>query len=711
MPPPASKKRKLNRHITARENADNLIVTDKYDVERWMHIISRADKEASLEDQRHILSSFLDIFPTSARQWKYYIEIEMYHKNYNIATELFKKCINNKCYDVELYEVYIALCQKINEASVKDLYLKNLNDAYKFATKQIGQDIKSTSLWRKYLTFLKSNSTVLCKKHDIEDITLEIRKVYQSLIKLPIEDCDKLWDDYISWEKSLNPQLAQAFYDQLKHHQELTKRCYLDRKRWRRGILLHIHTVPSNNQHAQERNYQQIQLWKRFIDYELLNKQNLNTTDLWRRMEFTFRQSLMTMSLFPDIWLMYIEWTQTNRGNMRTQLVYKQCLQRIPNCLLIQFKYLEFVEKHQSVKEADAAYLDLLQHNPDNTLVYIQYLYFLRRCQSTAAARNFFIQTIQTNASKFWQLYVALGYIEEHMNNDGACAQRIFENGFKYFKDKPEFVICYVQFLMNKKDQQSKNELRQIFDNILPQFSANHKDAKEIWKMYIKFEQRSCDLQQLHMVEEKRNNEQHCNRIEILLNSIERFSFLDLLPVSQQYRDTLIHAKQTTQRKKTQKLNAMHSNVMGQNAGNLHRSYSDLKERQRRKHPSRIKIHAFQYNTYDDEDTVNAPFVDMSSHIQGKGGMLTMPDLEQMVAFRPGIRFLQKLCDDEQKDEGKGDKSAKNVLPPKIKELLEKLPPPQHTQLLRVDKTTSMVDIESFLTFMKLRLSSNDDVL
>eukprot|EP01084_Bolivina_argentea_P134182 236730_1 len=712
MPQPASKKRKLNRHITARANADNLLATDKYDVESWMHIISRSDKEGNLEDQRHILNLFLEIFPTSARQWKYYIEIEMHNENYSIATDLFKKCINNKCYDVELYLVYIALCRKINETSniSRDIYLKNLNEAYKFAIKQIGQDIKSTSLWRSYLNFLKSNSSQLSSKHNISDITLEIRNIYHSLIKLPIEDCDKLWDEYIQWESSLNTQLASAYHDKFKHLHESTKLIYLERKRWRRGILLYIHTVPSNNQHAQERNYQQIQLWKRFIDFELLNKQNINKIDLWRRMEFTFRQSLMTMSLFPDIWLMYIEWTKKNRGKDRTLLIYKQCLQRIPNCLLIQFKYLEFLEKHYTVKETDEAYLNLLNVMPNNTLVYIQYLYFLRRCKTIPAARNFFIQTISSNTCKFWQLYVAEGYIEEYMNNDSACAARIFQNGFKYFKDAPEFVICYCEFLMNKKDENSKNELQQIFEHILPQLNPKNISTKEIWKLYIKFNRRQSDLNALHLVENRRNNEQHCNRIEILLNSISRFTFLDLLPVSKQYRDTLIHAKQTSQRKQSQKLNQKLQSMNIINPAII----NNIKQIKQKNYltQSKIKINVFK-NKYIE----NNQFIDMTGFIDDNGEIIhdniTMPNMKELLAFRPGVRFLQRINDDNDNDnenenenddnENENEIKLTDSLPPKIKELLDKLPPPQHTQLLKLDKikNTLMIDIDAFITFMK----------
>ena len=91
MPPPITKKRKLNRNLTVRENADNLFASDPYNVELWMHIISRADKQGTHDDQRHVLDLFLSIFPTSARQWKHYIELEMQNNAYCTAQALFRK--------------------------------------------------------------------------------------------------------------------------------------------------------------------------------------------------------------------------------------------------------------------------------------------------------------------------------------------------------------------------------------------------------------------------------------------------------------------------------------------------------------------------------------------------------------------------------------------------------------------------------------------
>jgi len=726
---PPSKRRKLSHSMAVRQLADNLHKTDMYNIDSWMRIIHRVDREKKLDDQRYVLTLFLSIFPTAARQWKYYIEVEMMHQHYTEATDLFKSCLGagNKCYDVELYHLYITLCGKINESQSKDFRLKSLKEAFCFVLKCVGQDIASTSLWRKYVNFLKSNSSVLTTKHGIKDIKLEIRALYHRMIRQPINECDKLWDEYIEWEKSLNAQLAEAYHDKLKHVHETTKQCYLERKRRRRGILLNVDSVPSHSSHAQQRNCEQIELWKGLLDFELLNKQGLSASDLVRRMEFTFRQSLMTMSLFPDIWILYIEWTQQHRTAQRVEAVFKQCLQRLPNCLLIHFKYLEWMEMHKTHQDTDQQYHSLMDDLPDNTLVRIAYLHYLRRKQSSNAARNFFVNIVLEDPNRFWQLYVATARIEEQLNCDAAAAYKVFNSAFKYFKDRPQFVICFVDFLMQqttgKLAENAKVELRHIFSDILPQLDSQQEHTRRIWTRFIEFEGRGAitasDVAVLHRAEQKRDHSLDCNRTERLLNAVERFSFLDLLPVTKQYRDTLVHAQHAAQSKAARQLKAMQNKNMLNTRHRLSADGRGMVDGERRI-VSGIKLDAFERTLSDPMSEGQSDWMDVTTLMDDNGsgrgpqGTGSGVELQELIAFRPGVRFLAKIEDEEEEDveeEERGDGRWDEVLRdyPKLKELMQKLPPPPQTQLLyleKMDRNTKMIDPDSFLTFMKLKLSS-----
>ena len=320
-------------------------------------------------------------------------------------------------------------------------------------------------------------------------------------------------------------------------------------------------------------------------------------------------------------------------------------------------------------------------------------------------------------SNRFWQLYVAAAHIEERINLDVGAAQRIFQNAFKYFKDAPEFVICFVDFLMDQTDEalaaKSRVQLRQIFEHILPQFDGQHKDTQRIWRRFIEFEARSAvaasDVAVLQRAERKRDDVLDCNRIQRLLHSVERCSFLDLLPVTKQYRDTLLHAQQTAQRKAAQKLSAMQNKNVLNTRHRLGLDPRGFVERNRI--ASRIKLNAFELN--DPIHDRQSDWVDMTTLIDdGDTDSITVPEVAELVAFRPGIRFLSRVDDDEEDGDEDADNEEEDILKmyPKLKELKQRLPPPPQTQLLYLDKmdrnATKMVDVESFITFMSLRLNS-----
>ena len=65
--------------------------------------------------------------------------------------------------------------------------------------------------------------------------------------------------------------------------------------------------------------------------------------------------------------------------------------------------------------------------------------------------------------------------------------------------------------------------------------------------------------------------------------------------------------------------------------------------------------------------------------------------------------------EEEVEEEEDPEMAAVYAMVPKVKALLDLLPKPAQTQLLyleKMDKNTKMIDIDSFLTFMKLKLST-----
>merc|ERR1712129_126669 len=146
----------------------------------------------------------------------------------------------------------------------------------------------------------------------------------------------------------------------------------------------------------------------------------------------------------------------------------------------------------------------------------------------------------------------------------------------------------------------------------------------------------------------------------------------------------------------------------------------DYALRQRRTVTSQIKMESFEFEA-ERENENEREWADMTELIGDYGdweddAAITEPDLKQLIAFRPGIRFLSKLGggDDAEDEEGGGGEEDEEItavwaMVPKVKALLDLLPKPAQTQLLyleKIDKNTKMIDVDSFLTFMRIKLSN-----
>merc|ERR1712129_490419 len=107
-----------------------------------------------------------------------------------------------------------------------------------------------------------------------------------------------------------------------------------------------------------------------------------------------------------------------------------------------------------------------------------------------------------------------------------------------------------------------------------------------------------------------------------------------------------------------------------------------------------IKMESFEVET-------EAPkgWVDMTGLIGDYGdwnddAKIMGPDFQELIAFRPGIRFLTMIGgDDDEGEDGHGEDEEEDAemaavwaMVPKVKALMDLLPKPQQTQLLYLEK-------------------------
>ncbi|ETO20249.1 hypothetical protein RFI_16968 [Reticulomyxa filosa] len=422
-------------------------------------------------------------------------------------------------------------------------------------------------------------------------------------------------------------------------------------------LYAYVH-IPGKTAHRQDRNYQQVQLWERLVEFERSNPQTLEQKELLSRLEFTFRQALMATRNYPDIWslffflflflLLYVDFEMNSWNSIeRTEKVFEHALQAIPDCVLLHLVYADFLELNKSTEQSSKAKQLLIQNTTKNVqsinpLTFVYYFLFLRRTQGKDATREFFVGCVKL---KLYPLYMVAASVEETINNDKDAAYRILTRGWKDFSSVLEYGYAYLKFLLAYPNAK-KEEIEHVFEEVLPLVDERESQSSEnslktvlhaqIYDLFIKFRQRELNLRSIEGSQQLRDEKLRSNRIEKLLHRIDRYSFGHLLPVGESYKLTLLRALQN----------------VSNNTSNETTQIGIRRKSEKMEH-------------------------------------IINPDVTQLIAFRPGIRFLTRLDDNDNSkiDTLDSNDEMQRLLnqincPEAIRELLQLLPAPHQTQLL-----------------------------
>jgi cleavage stimulation factor subunit 3 len=182
----------------------------------------------------------------------------------------------------------------------------------------VGLDANSSQIWRDYISFLKSQEVkmFLASAFVFDELYFQasnplqqgektqlIRKVFHAALGLPLSQLEQIWKDYDAWEHTLNKELAKEMLAKMQQKFINAKTSKRERKRKSDNILFHmLSRPPAEGISAHLREYKQVIYWKQWIDFEKTNPQKLDNDKLRERVDFTYRQALMTLRHYPEIW-------------------------------------------------------------------------------------------------------------------------------------------------------------------------------------------------------------------------------------------------------------------------------------------------------------------------------------------------------------------------------------------------------------------------
>lgn len=141
-----------------------------------------------------------------------------------------------------------------------------------------------------------------------------VRKAYQRAVQTPLDNIEKLWSDYESFEVKLNRITAKKFMSELSP-------AYIQARSVWRELTKHVTTLyppetplPANSKpdlflpsmpsfSISER--QLVGKWKAYLKWEESNPlmiEEKDKKDLHSRIQLVYRKALVRMRFYPEIW-------------------------------------------------------------------------------------------------------------------------------------------------------------------------------------------------------------------------------------------------------------------------------------------------------------------------------------------------------------------------------------------------------------------------
>uniref|UniRef100_A0A914PND0 Suppressor of forked domain-containing protein n=1 Tax=Panagrolaimus davidi TaxID=227884 RepID=A0A914PND0_9BILA len=511
------------------------IELNPFDVDAW-NLLLRESSARPIDQARIFYEKLVTQFPNAGRYWKAYIEHELRAKNIENVEKLFERCLF-KVLHIDLWKSYVYY-MKETKGHLPD-FREQVVEAFDCAIDRVGIDIQASQIYLEYIQFLK-NVEVVGQYAENQKVSA-VRKVYQKAFSTPVLNLDGIWQDYCTFEKAVNVNLAEKLIaDRVKEYQHV-KKVLKQMEQIMQGLNRQAISVPPRGTVAEQK---QVDLWRKYIAFEKTNPLRTEEVGLKaKRVIYAYDQALLSLGYHADIWYesacfhekIVVELKE--RGDLTVAETIEQETSKLYNRAtsglmkdtpLIHFAHADFEETKGNYDMAKVIYDKLINfENSDPTLAYIMLMNFVRRTEGVRAARQIFQRARNDKRCQF-HIYIAGALMEFHCSKDANVAQKIFDHGLKQYGNIPEFATAYVDFLTHVNDD---NNTRVVIERLLESHEISTELRIDMWDRYLDLETRVGNATSLHKVDMARRqalNETYEDRQALFL--VDRFKFLNLWP-------------------------------------------------------------------------------------------------------------------------------------------------------------------------------------
>ncbi|KAL9106940.1 MAG: hypothetical protein Q9227_008063, partial [Pyrenula ochraceoflavens] len=328
------------------------------DMTAWFDLIREHKDRNKYQETCRTYDRFFKTFPSAAEKYMEYAQWESDADRLVPMEKIFASTLLQIPH-VGLWEMYLKYVRRRNPMRGEDgRAYKIISDAFDFALKNIGIDKDSGEIWKEYLDFLKAGPGVIGGNNWQDTQKMDtVRAAFKRAVCVPTSALESIWKDYNSFEMSLNKVNARKLLQERTANYMDARSAYVQMQNITR--VLDRTTLPrlppAPGFQGSEEYMKQVELWNAWIRFEKEDGLVLREHDptVYRdRILFTYKQALMALRFWPEMWYSAAEFCFQNGLENQGSDFLKQGVEANPESPLLAFKSADRIELNTSNDEA-----------------------------------------------------------------------------------------------------------------------------------------------------------------------------------------------------------------------------------------------------------------------------------------------------------------------------------------------------------------------
>lgn len=487
------KRRKLAQDVVAKQ--EEILREQPYNAVAFNTLLDEYKASDRSQELWETYGRMLAVFPQSGEVWTRYAQDLIAKDETKRVEQVFAQALPTVPY-VPLWKTYLGYIQQNNAGNPEGI--TTISQAFEYTLNRVENDLQSGQLWSQYIEFLEAApaASTLEKQHKMD----ETRKVYRRAVSLPVSNIEQLWRGYNAFENSVARTAARKFIDERSAAYMHARSVARELGNLTKGLNMTTLPQPRDFSAAEQT---QLAGWRKLVAFEKSNPLNVDQETVQARVLYTFRQALMTMQYFSELWFEYASYC-LEIGQKETALdALRLGREANPASFFLTARLADLYETKDDVEGVENTYRGLItclqsqEPEVDGLAITVAYSELLRsicRMQGLAQARPIASECRKLPYATS-HIYSTLAELERQAGNDTIAAQ-IYQVGYTKFRDAPQFVRSYLEFLFSRNDP-SNAEV--VFEKAASDFSPAQ--LRSLFELYLRDQAKYGDISLLARLE------------------------------------------------------------------------------------------------------------------------------------------------------------------------------------------------------------------